>query len=388
MFFYDDYDEPKEHAYAWGMVWPRLQNYIVVDKNCLYKLRQKLSRHDLEMKALTDEERKLNFEKYIIPDPGKGDNPVNNDPLMQFVETPLPKDPPYLELVNLDLNNEEEILKFVHKNGLLGIIFDRFKLLNFKHPDYNKVNKDDHLDGDSIDEEDYLHHEKIKFIYYSSNEKEDVVRVENICGDSFWFHYGENNAVLTPITTKEINDSFFPLHAPYLPVDINYNPEAWNLMGNVAKQFGAKDHSLPYTGSWIYYYSEPLELFKKEAELLKDTFHKYNEYTIKKKEKQITPKDIRSIYGVLNNRLAHIHPRQRYVEEDCSTEFGWEVPSLLSAYYLMMFLDLHHKRKARFCNCNVCNRAFIADRDDNIYCSKRCKENTKKQRQRQRKKEK
>ena len=55
-----------------------------------------------------------------------------------------------------------------------------------------------------------------------------------------------------------------------------------------------------------------------------------------------------------------------------SVNFSWEFDSLLSAMYLMLFLDLTQGKKLRKCAHIYCGRFFIANRDDTKYCSPQC----------------
>lgn len=55
----------------------------------------------------------------------------------------------------------------------------------------------------------------------------------------------------------------------------------------------------------------------------------------------------------------------------------WELPSLLSGAYLLLFLDLKEGYRARLCANETCGRPFTTDRSDRIYCTARCSDNQK-----------
>lgn len=75
----------------------------------------------------------------------------------------------------------------------------------------------------------------------------------------------------------------------------------------------------------------------------------------------------------------------------CSPQFSiypsWEYDSLLSAMYLMLFLDFLQGRKIRKCGNSLCGRFFKANRDDQKYCSPECQNRAKVRRSKKKAKE-
>lgn len=381
------YDEEQKHAYPWEMAWPKM-NYFIASSEYVFKLRRDIANRIPYLKKLTDKELKPQFDKYILPIPGHDNNPIDMyDPLSGFIEVPPPKDPPYIELARLDLTDEQAITNFACQNGLLGILFHNYKYIPFTGPYISEIENDQQSDKankatQSKTEEEidaYLENVSFRFRKGGIQSKDKrTVDIEPCFDDGLWFSYEEDGVSLIPMFIKQINDYFFPLCGdPYEPVNIITNPDGWKLLEHIAGQ----KESIP-NDYWLYIYAEPLELFRKEAGLFIDTYRKAAEFDKAQKEKHKIDRDIASLFGDFNKNLKHIHPRPKFIKDEGLLGYSWEVPSLLSAYYLMLYLDITNNRVARFCAYRKCNRPFIAVRNHNIFCSPRCQDNTKKDRKR------
>jgi len=380
------YDEEQKHAYPWEMAWPKM-NYFIASSEYVFKLRRGIANRTPSLKKLTDYELKPQFDKYILSIPGDHHNPIKRyDPLSSFVQAPPSKEPPYIGLAKLDLNDEQEILNFVCRNGLLGILFHKYKYIAFTGPYISEKENDqqpDNIDKEtqSKTEEEFDYLENISFRFRKGNLQSKDIRtfdVEPCFEDGLWFGYEEDGISLFPMSTKQINDHFFPLCGdPYEPVSIRTNPDVWRLLEYIA---GEKE-SIP-NDRWLYIYAEPLELFRKEAGLFIDTYRKAAKFDKTQIEKLKIDRDTYSLFGDFSKNLKHIHPRPKFTKDDDFLGYGWEVPSLLSTYYLMLYLDLTNNRTARFCAYRKCNRPYIAVRNDNIFCTPRCQDNAKKDRRR------
>ncbi len=66
------------------------------------------------------------------------------------------------------------------------------------------------------------------------------------------------------------------------------------------------------------------------------------------------------------------HPRPIYDAQKHAWQFGWECNSLLGWIYLMTFLDLVEGRGFKRCARRNCGRLFIPTRPNDTYCSTAC----------------
>jgi hypothetical protein len=93
------------------------------------------------------------------------------------------------------------------------------------------------------------------------------------------------------------------------------------------------------------------------------------------------------LHDSLTTELRRVTPELRPGPVLSSWDWGWSCPSLLSAAYVMLFLDVVvRQRKPRHCASVTCGKGFVTDRSDRLYCSPRC-QNAQKQRNRRKRPE-
>ena len=83
-----------------------------------------------------------------------------------------------------------------------------------------------------------------------------------------------------------------------------------------------------------------------------------------------------------NRFLEGVHPVLRHDGEYTLT---WNFPSLLSAMYFMLALDLKDNITPTQCSNHLCGRYFVAKRKRALYCSDTCQNRAKQQRHREKK---
>ena len=157
----------------WFMNWVRMQ-YEILTKDVMERARRERNDNKLE-----GAEAELPYGKYI--------RAVSNsvvevfNPFKDFENYGLQNyDPPYLKLVNLNVDNEDDILDYVNNYGLLGILQHSYRYLNIK----TKESKTDDQLVNHNNKTIYSNWHKIEYdeepIYPLTNEKIDRARDEVI----------------------------------------------------------------------------------------------------------------------------------------------------------------------------------------------------------------
>ena len=370
----------RESAYPWKITWPKLK-YKIVDKDTMLSYRKILARFMADqiphLKNIAEEELQLPYDQYLVPKHlFDGSNPLGNDfqppvydPFEIFNETPSNKrvDLPYADFSTLDVNDSEAIVNFANKHGLIGIFFHRYHYLPLVNP-ANGTDSNDTAEA--------------TFLFANKKNVKRKGKIHLPASRGLWFSKPVDKEGLIPMDIKQINDTFFPFQLdPYEAVDISlkYYDKLTPLPANL-------NFDTPI--NWWYIYCEPLPLFIREVERFKDTLFKLIELGEQQDEKERKRKLSHVLFHLKQN-LEKVHPTPSYsnnVEVDKShkgglTE-GWNFPSLLSAYYLMLYLQISGNRESRLCARKRCNRPFFINRKDNYHCSDECQASEKTQRQR------
>lgn len=404
---YTDYDSynAKKPAYPWGMNWPKMK-YTIVDKKDMLNWRKQLAK-SYEKKSgnppprqLKDNEIELPYSDYIVPLPfDRSKNQPNfYDPLEGFVGMHMTKEPPYLDIVKLNLDDSEAVLDYINEHGLLGIFFHRFDYYAIEYPEPD-------LDATDID---------VEFTFTDQKKRTETITIDALWG--IWMGRSDYKYQAYPATNKYINDRFFPLledfyeprfMTPYRKEDIEKAKIITKSKGKVTTLDETKPVPLEikkimdildkgdnnqalekvhFENMWFWSYCEPLELYIDEAKKFQALFadvEKINNILREKKKGDLDHADQALLYKIITavkRNAQNISPRPKYDVNKRAMIASWEVPSLLSAYYLMLYLDLVSSRNAKICQNDRCNRPFIAEREDNIYCGPLCKDAAKKRR--------
>lgn len=143
------------------------------------------------------------------------------------------------------------------------------------------------------------------------------------------------------------------------------------------------------------YLAEPLPEFQQAAE----EFRRAYRLAVGVSEGRLGVEDGNRLKKVLEEHLLRVRPvpafttdargdRRHNPGESRVTGWAldWELPSLLSAAYMLLFLDLTEGRRPRLCANERCGRPFLTDRSDRFYCSARCSDNQKQREIRRREK--
>ena len=383
---YDEYlevEDGKNHAFPWGTQWPILK-YKIIDADEVFSIRRRFANRTPYLKRLTDKELKPAYEEYITPTVDSIKNAVPKyDPLKDFIETPLPKEPGYFELINIDLNNNRSILRFANKHGLLGILFHRYNFFPIIFPNQNNAEATKALtvtDGNNDQDcENELYIPQSVSFEYMHEETFDTLNVQVDSDDALglWMGYSNQGAGFYPLEIKAINDSYFPLKSDPYTSPLVLNESATSFLQHLVKSNKSIN-----TDSLFYLYSEPLDLVKKEIKLFQAAYEKAALINQREVDKDMLTISSFELSGALKQNLKNVYPQPHFKDDKEMLTFGWHVPSLLSAYYLMLYLDVTGNRKARYCKYRKCMRPFIAERKDNVYCSHRCQDSAKKDRRR------
>ncbi|WP_334109818.1 hypothetical protein [Thermodesulfitimonas autotrophica] len=432
--------EEQEHAYPWSFRWVR-REYVLLTSQELAKIREGMAeRLPLHFKDQEDWWKPLPFRTYLVPVP-QGKKKEIYDPL-QYVNQPgYTKEPPYLELAQLDVEDPYKILEFVNRWGLLGLkerychwipysivtptdreialaylnatgcdFYDESELWNILKSEHTGKEADPEEDV-NVEEGSGLESDIINNDFATipagetgSKTDEDLYPTLNLLFQKEAYGFGFQR-----LTRYQLRNTFFPLFREpgdefiYGPlasgIRLHLSPTPSVSPEEVMAEFRAFkiENKLPniekilttmkcYIADGVWqYYSEPEDLFIREALEFQSLYSKCNEL-----QERIAAKDNPIEIGKLRldmtltfrRKLEGVQPFPIINPETNKWEFGWNIDSLISAFYLMLFLDLTGHRKARI--CAKCRRPFIAERDDNVYCSQRCQEAAKQSRRRRR----
>ncbi len=378
------YDYRRDTAFPWAIDWSVLK-YKVVGRDKIIIRRKKqfefLETSIPHLKNLPEKELQLPYEKYIVPELLLGSTNTDSlddnyqpktiyNPFDAFNKIPKRKrtDLPYADLFSLDVEDESAIIDFVNKHGLLGIFFHRYKNLPL-------VNI-----AEGYDENDTI---KATFQFINEGVKGRNKKVELTADCGLWVGKPKDKEGLIPVSLKQINDTYFPFQ--FDPYD--YGDFSLTYYGEIDFRLAIMDNKNPV--DWWGFYCEPLPLFIKEAKMFKDissTIHRLDELEDEVELKRYLSK----IIFQLRKNLEDTHPTIKYNEDGEGKERKnlqrlvntWEFPSLISAYYLMLYLKISENRQTQLCARERCRRPFFKGRSDNYYCSETCQANEKSQRAR------
>jgi len=397
----------------WLMNWVRMQ-YEILTKDVMERARRERNDNKLE-----GAEAELPYGKYI--------RAVSNsvvevfNPFKDFENYGLQNyDPPYLKLVNLNVDNEDDILDYVNNYGLLGILQHSYRYLNIK----TKESKTDDQLVNHNNKTIYSNWHRIEYdeepIYPLTNEKIDRARDEVI-----EILKGQTDLVIRKllrnkyesecyekITIKALNDIFNPFkpfnpfnNEPYIffdqgkdylnihgstnnEIDLfpDYDPEYSENLDDyiIDPEDHVKESDLVDT--FAVWYAEPLELFIKEVRKFKKLYS-YLEQIENAPDDEAREQLLMDLYLGLWRNLKPIHPKPGYNIWEQTIEFNWEIPSMLSAYYLMFYLDLTKSFYMRFCKRESCRKPFVSSLEKREYCSDTCSVYMRKKKQINREKE-
>jgi len=315
------------------------------------------------------------------------------------------KFPPYTDLANLNIEDDNEILKFVSENGLLGIFFHRYDYVFSVAPKPNFKTKKDYevYDLQTTYKYKYINNDK------TGNFKVDVTGLYGL-----WYSELDYKDMVAPVTEKQINDVFFPLiENPYetqfmshemfdlqeesginqitesrLYLEIDEMPEGGMkkmLESLRSKGEDATDYEKAPPSSWHYTYCEPLDLFKSEAKKFQTLCRNIAKQKYLDNKKPLTEDENKLVYNnivELKKNLRKVNPKPFFNLRTRTIDFNWKVPSLLSAYYLMLFLNITGNLNTKECARTDCSNIFIATKNHYKYCDKGCLEVQKKRNQR------
>ncbi len=375
---------------VWFSTWVKMP-YEIVDKEVIEE-----KRRELIGSKLKDEELKLPFSKYITA-PFKPVKETLFNPFKQ--DNQETNEPPYLELVKLNLDCEKSITEYVNNFGLLGLMYHSYRWFDIRY-NHTAAKKQPKIKGSYSNWHKYHYNtepvfpmddEKIEKL----GEKETLLKKDTDYLILRFIHEKAYDDSFLPMTKKEMNDIFCPLNRdPYRTEPSNLlNPEGHitDLLHLVNdqdfNQFKNRiDPDISKKGFLYQLYSEPLELFIEEA----CKFQKI--YSIVDQIEKTEPgKDqlyllIDLYYGVWKN-LKPIHPKPRLDKKGQEITFGWEIPSLLSAYYLMFYVDLTKMLYMRFCANKKCRKPFVTSIKSKKNCGHFCRSLVRKQKQLSREKD-
>ncbi len=451
-----DVEKPKkEHykrdkAHPWELEWAKM-NYAIVNGNSMLDERRRvINKYENSVnpppKKLKEKEIILPYSDYIVPEPYNdfdNNKPEFYHPFAKFLkkhkykgevideyfeqsdedqdenfneeDIKIKRDysnikyPPYTDLANLNIEDNNEIMKFVSENGLLGIFFHKYDYTFAVAPEPNFTTHKDY--------EIYDHNVTYKYKYNNNNKAGSFkVEVNGIYG--LWYSELGYKDMVTPVTDKQINDVFFPLisnpfetqfmfHEMFdlkekmgidritkSPYDDELEIMFESLTRSKMKPENSKsetniDYEKAPPSSWHYTYCEPLDLFRSEAkkfQTLCRNIAKQLSLHLDTKE-TLSPEETDLVYNnivQLKKNLRKVNPKPFFNLQTRKFEFSWKVPSLLSAYYLMLFLNLTDNLNTKECAKTDCHNIFIATKKHYKYCSKGCLEVQKKRNQRAR----
>ena len=169
--------------------------------------------------------------------------------------------------------------------------------------------------------------------------------------------------------------------------------EFWRLHGQPPD---TSSYDLPSPSSeefWLHY-AEPLDLFIRYADIFATAL------------RGLQPTELDAWDAAMESAVGHATPQLIQKEPDADVETfrrllsfvtpdmipdpqrsggyraEWTSPTLLSTMAFMAYSDLVGGARVAYCRRNACSRVFLAHRDDQVYCSPRCKASQKKRCQR------
>ncbi len=441
----------REKAHPWEFEWAKMNYKISYGDEMLDKRRKVINKYEHSEnpppKKLREKDILLPHSDYIIPEPYNdydNNKPVFYNPFEKFMKKHKSKGekidelyeqadgedqdenideekitikrdysnikfPPYTDLANLNIEDNNEILKFVSENGLLGIFFHRYDYTFAFAP---KPNFTTHKDYEIYDN-------SVTYKYnYINNDKTGSFKVEVNGLYGLWYSEQDYKDMVVPVTDKQINDVFFPLISnPYETQFMSHEmfdieeklgiaritKDPWEdeleklfesitrkkLKPEKSKSETNADYEKAPPSSWHYTYCEPLHLFKSEAKKFQELCRNITKQLSLRldNKKTLSPDENDLVYNnivQLKKNLRKVNPKPFFNLHTRTLDFSWKVPSLLSAYYLMLFLNITGNLNAKECAKTDCNNIFIATSNHYKYCNKSCLEVQKKRNQRAR----
>lgn len=142
-------------------------------------------------------------------------------------------------------------------------------------------------------------------------------------------------------------------------------------------------------------YAEPVEEFLREAMLFRwallagSALRENNEEEQRRLLAEITGGKAEGDAGLVEEQLLTMYLQQvnahlDYVrpclvgvigEGEFYNILQWRFSSLLDALYMMLVLDFQKERYIKVCRSTTCQKIFVTDRQDKVYCSEKCAEN-------------
>jgi len=359
----------KAEYYPWKHFWYK-RRFNLLHFEEIYQLRKALTIHPEDWRT------ELIDEYYLVPDLSSNIEYYNITDLINDHEKPKDKHSKYLtkddakelphtELAGVDLSNTEDILRFVHKHGLLGIGDILVSQIELDMPNTEVT---------------------IKQHGVETSYNKDLFYINEIGEESLTLNLYQYGDTASFASKSFIRDVFFPLQHDLDNVILPNIQAVLSIANNqsLIKLFSeAKiDISItnPFTFNIVNYYSEPLCLFKEHVEEYQSLYTKLYEL----QNHDITPRDAFGIELTFKEHLKNVHPYFVYNYDRKSWDKGWQVGTLIEACYLLLYLDIAAGLNARY--CKHCHTPFIATKENHYYCSTQCQRNEKQKRYRERKK--
>jgi hypothetical protein len=318
-------------AFDFGVKWAKRKKYILDGRKIVAEKNNHELKHYYPFKF-----HKTSVSKVAL-------NKIFSESRNNVDEMPL-----HLSFANLDPNNDDEILAWINEFGLPFWSFN-------SHPDERKAIYDKEDSGkltrrnknaellNSFYIETTLHK---KVSAPLNNAHIPIKEIDSLVGSSNNIYIGE--------VREEI-------HRLKLMIQIQ-NALVKNSVEEISYEF------IPLLNQWrilLVDFDESIMVSDKEQdEILLMSAKNYLEV-------------------VFNMILEDVRPKLKIGEQPI---WQWNFTSLLSAMYLMLFLDFTGSNLPRQCLNKSCNNFFKPARDSNVYCRQECQENAKVQRYRDRKK--
>lgn len=302
---------------------------------------------------------------YIRP---KADSPVERyDPFAAYYSTGS-RSPQsmFLELATLDLEDSRAIEAFTSAWGLLGLFFDRIL-------QYELQSQGPHEEGTG---------EERSAVGMSIAVTAPNIAFENL-PDAFIQNQSQSGLSVVAIVRDPNGGRYRQI--PAADYCRSYMPELYRHAGS--QSHDTVSQLLPLVLSteqrWDYM-CEPLDEFRKAVSEFQTTYRICSEWSTGSRPRYLIWQIDRQFQRHFQQVHPYpFHPQNEAIETTLLDEAGdqttdepwriaWAFPTLLSAAYMMLFLEFTGNSRLSYCANNTCSRPMVAQHPSRIYCSDSC----------------
>jgi hypothetical protein len=310
-------------------------------------------------------------------------DPFKQQPLNRNLSSKDGDRPLYAQLINVDEWDEKDIIRFCNDFGLLGLFQHNLIQARYVPTDDGRVQclHDPPFDFPEIIEGPSFRSELTPL---SQRVDEDEVQYRIREAVRFSPQLGSCEEELREDIVEELREEaleFWRKDRRCRGLVIRWTPACWveePLIFYFRTYFPGAGLTFPSLHAPELWDSlcEPVGEFRQSVMNLRSLFHTWSEWSASSK----APGDHTWASRAIDEELLRVHPTT-------AGSGSWFCPSLLSCIHTTMYLDITRQKLPRKCANSKCERQyFLANREDNQYCSSACQASAKQRRLRERRK--